>query len=256
MATRTDEGILIHEDHENPLYGTVLWESGTSLAKFFAWRATTAEFPLHDQSVIELGAGTGIVGLTLGKLGAKVVMTDCEQALLDLLQRNIDANSLGGNVRVCRADWAEPKTDLTDLNPLSFQLLVAADVVYTETGKIFLRALQAHMSHRCVAYMSYQYRSDEASCFFSEAVLQGLRIEQLQDAEGNAVGSATGQSPNVFDCSSFVVLDETRILKAVSSASFGKFNLHGVQIFRITWAHIPLEEFDVRRKEAKALSRL
>jgi len=46
-------------------------------------------------SVLELGAGTGLVGLTAAMLAAdpsRVVLTDNNERVLDLLQRNIRAN--------------------------------------------------------------------------------------------------------------------------------------------------------------------
>jgi len=46
-------------------------------------------------SILELGAGTGLVGLTAAMLagdGSRVVLTDNSECVLDLLQRNIDIN--------------------------------------------------------------------------------------------------------------------------------------------------------------------
>jgi len=47
------------------------------------------------ESILELGAGTGLVGLTAAMLtgdGSRVVLTDNNDRVLDLLQRNVDIN--------------------------------------------------------------------------------------------------------------------------------------------------------------------
>jgi predicted nicotinamide N-methyase len=46
-------------------------------------------FALKGKRVIELGAGTGVVGLAAGALGAKVVLTDLPH-LLPGLTRNVE----------------------------------------------------------------------------------------------------------------------------------------------------------------------
>ena len=56
---------------------------------------------------MELGAGTGVVGLTLGRLGAApVVITDNEPELVTLMAKNIEASGIGGIGRNLESlDW-------------------------------------------------------------------------------------------------------------------------------------------------------
>ena len=74
------------------LYGNLLWTGALALSKFFA--TCPAAPKVSGRSCLELGAGTGVVGLTLGQLGAfPVLLTDNEPELLQLMQRNIEAST-------------------------------------------------------------------------------------------------------------------------------------------------------------------
>ncbi|CAE6528758.1 unnamed protein product [Rhizoctonia solani] len=73
--------------------------------------------------------GTGLVGLVAGLLGAEeVVITDQEQ-LVNIMEENIELNSLQGRVRASVLNWGEP---MSPSLPSMVSLIVAADCVYAE----------------------------------------------------------------------------------------------------------------------------
>lgn len=99
--------------------------------------------------ILELGAGTGALGLRLAYEGAMVDLTDLPLAI-PLLERNIAANlpyltypSHAIPLRALPLDW----TDLTTLQaflPIHYDYIIAADVVYTPILYApLLRVLQA-----------------------------------------------------------------------------------------------------------------
>ncbi|XP_038634198.1 protein-lysine methyltransferase METTL21D isoform X3 [Scyliorhinus canicula] len=73
--------------------GCVVWDAALVLAKYLEtsafYRANLHSFT--GKSVVELGSGTGLVGLMASVLGAHVTVTDLEE-LQDLLNTNINDN--------------------------------------------------------------------------------------------------------------------------------------------------------------------
>eukprot|EP00933_Yihiella_yeosuensis_P032408 TRINITY_DN26005_c0_g1_i2.p1 TRINITY_DN26005_c0_g1~~TRINITY_DN26005_c0_g1_i2.p1 ORF type:complete len:183 (+),score=16.09 TRINITY_DN26005_c0_g1_i2:132-680(+) len=161
----TDEGIRIFEGlphSQKILYGNVLWDGALSLSKLFAWAAASGSLDvpsLIGSSVIELGAGTGVVALTLAKLGAsRVVLTDNEPELLPLMDYNIQQNALSSRASSCLLDWANKSSYISG----HFDLVVAADVLYEGDGVHFCDALVAHLSSSqpCAAYVANHHNPD------------------------------------------------------------------------------------------------
>ena len=85
-----------------------------------------------DAAILELGAGTGLVGLTAAAtFQARVVLTDLPE-IVPNLERNVEANASvvearGGNVTVSVLDWNNPEQCRQASSPYSYPLMLAAD---------------------------------------------------------------------------------------------------------------------------------
>eukprot|EP00747_Dinoflagellata_sp_TGD_P002950 gnl/TRDRNA2_/TRDRNA2_106369_c0_seq1.p1 gnl/TRDRNA2_/TRDRNA2_106369_c0~~gnl/TRDRNA2_/TRDRNA2_106369_c0_seq1.p1 ORF type:complete len:313 (+),score=40.66 gnl/TRDRNA2_/TRDRNA2_106369_c0_seq1:141-1079(+) len=231
----TDEGVWIHEVDPSSdvglgmVWGSMLWASGLCLSKYFAW---CGEEALQSLKVLELGSGTGVVGLSLGKLGAQVVVTDFEMTLMTLLQLNIEANRLNAQVTVHELDWRDPSTFLAP-GDHAFDLVVAADVLYNGADKLFARALASHLPAASQAIVASPYREDSPLLgFFEAADRLGLAFELLEE-NGMAAGGTGGDSPSVFQGSQFVPLPPERWAAVASNARFTRTNVGKIQIFRV-----------------------
>merc|ERR1712232_217985 len=149
------------------VWGNIIWDSGLALSKFFAWREMQRKGWAHSTRVFELGAGTGIVGLTLGKMGATVTMTDNEPEVLELLRQNATANCVT-NAKVHELNWSDRQTFLKPSIP--FNMIVAADVLYSKKDRWFVPALEAHMAlnRSTITYLACPPREDSPlSGFFA-----------------------------------------------------------------------------------------
>ena len=112
------------------LTGSWLWDSSLLLSQ---WMATRAE-DIRGKSVIELGAGTGLPGLTAAMLGAgRVVLTDVE-ALLRGLERNVEVNGLGERVEVREVVWGseeEGEFDIVLMSDVFLEVEAMGDLAKT-----------------------------------------------------------------------------------------------------------------------------
>lgn len=105
-------------------------------------------------TVLELGSGTGLVGLTISKLLesrniiSSVVLTDFHPSILTNLHTNMDANfpkamsSYSTDLRILRLDWESFATyDKSAVrSPLGpFDLIVGADIVYEEKHAVWIK---------------------------------------------------------------------------------------------------------------------
>lgn len=114
----------------------------------------------HNHTILELGAGTGLVGLAAAAvLGAKVLLTDLPD-IAPNLARNAETNhalasATGGSTRVGVLDWSAPQEvqwlDNTEANnnhqSLSVPVIVAADPIYSsEHPYLLARAIAFHLS--------------------------------------------------------------------------------------------------------------
>ncbi|KAG6919270.1 hypothetical protein DXG01_007402, partial [Tephrocybe rancida] len=118
----------------SPGCGGIAWPAGEILSSYITKRGPKF---LQGRTILELGSGTGLVGLVAGKLQRRgensmvsapsVWITD-QAPLLDIMRRNVQLNDLGSTVDVAELDWGIP---LPSTLPVP-DLVLAADCVYFE----------------------------------------------------------------------------------------------------------------------------
>ncbi|OLL27147.1 Protein-lysine N-methyltransferase rrg1 [Neolecta irregularis DAH-3] len=87
--------------------------------------------PSNPRHILELGSGTGLVGLTAAALrpNSPVLLTDLPEIVLNIV-KNIDLNhsSHGGNAKARILNWL----DKTTWGAETFDLIIASDPIYSE----------------------------------------------------------------------------------------------------------------------------
>lgn len=188
--------------------------------------------------IVELGAGTGLVGITLAKLlprlgvpAAHIVATDYHPAVLGNLRANIAANfpdnaATDAVVKTCLLDWAAPCLEAQPLlRGRKADMLVATDVVYAPEHAVWLRDCAARML------------APEGVFWLVASVRPNGRFEGVTDTvEGAFAGGAAAA------CWTPDGVDGRRALRILSKEmvekrrGVGRGDEIGYKIFRIGWA--------------------
>ena len=115
--------------------GLVVWYSAPMLCRYISCLHDRGDLDMRGASVLDLGAGTGLLGLACACFGAQVVLSDFWDSTLALLHANAAANAMriadagGGPLHVAKFDWRQPfpirREDVTALS----QKRAAADVL-------------------------------------------------------------------------------------------------------------------------------
>nr|OQO28161.1 hypothetical protein B0A51_04581 [Rachicladosporium sp. CCFEE 5018] len=136
--------------------GLKTWASSYLLAKRLCLLRDTLPPLTKYTLILELGAGTGLVGLaTAAVLQQRVILTDLP-AIVSNLQRNIHKNAdllatRQGSASTAVLDWSMPETFTHPGHAgeaHSFSLILAADPVYdAHQPELLVNAIDYHLEH-------------------------------------------------------------------------------------------------------------
>eukprot|EP00268_Persea_americana_P026889 TRINITY_DN2642_c1_g1_i16.p1 TRINITY_DN2642_c1_g1~~TRINITY_DN2642_c1_g1_i16.p1 ORF type:complete len:296 (+),score=69.92 TRINITY_DN2642_c1_g1_i16:741-1628(+) len=169
-----------------PSVGLQVWRGALVLADFILHKIFTSS-DFNDIVSLELGAGTGLVGILLARVAKTVFLTDYDNEVLGNCVTNVDVNSglfkhNGTSVYVRELDWKKPwpplpaaeECGLPSLQRYMYSwtssevkeaegasLLLAADVIYSDDlTDAFFNIVERLMSRgvKKVLYMALEKR--------------------------------------------------------------------------------------------------
>jgi len=166
------------------------------VAERMAWHLCRHPKLVCGRSIVELGAGIGIVGGVAAALGAApAVLTDCQVAL-PILERNRSLLSEDGVlVDIARVEWGVPEDHVAVLDRErcrdGFDVVLACDVIVGgfDTDKLFESCI-ALLARRdnAVVLIGFEFREEweTIGTFLDWASTAGLEVsyEPLLDKEG------------------------------------------------------------------------
>ncbi|KAH3687758.1 hypothetical protein WICPIJ_001255 [Wickerhamomyces pijperi] len=112
--------------------GLKTWGSSLVLAEFITERLKVLnEQDLLKGSILELGSGTGLTGITIAKLGYKITMTDLPE-ITPNLETNVILNNCEDIIDVEVLDWTNPESFYqVKGQDVKYDTIIIADPIYS-----------------------------------------------------------------------------------------------------------------------------
>ncbi|KIJ53752.1 hypothetical protein M422DRAFT_25553 [Sphaerobolus stellatus SS14] len=212
-------------DHES--VGLQTWGSASVLAERICGDPETylrinAQGKDATLRVLELGAGTGLLSLVVGKLAAhpvikergvkvEVLATDYHPAVLENLRGNVARNFAltEGVVQVEKLDWVDPPA-LAEAD--KFDVILAADVIYDKRHGAWIKACAERVVRR------------------SPSSVMWMIVPRRPTRTGEVEGVDDVFLPNGLD--SLAILKDSNVAR---NAGVGRADEDGYRLFEIGW---------------------
>jgi predicted nicotinamide N-methyase len=159
-----DCGVIIESSGELGIGGTI-WDAGLVLASFLE-KNSTSIFTKPGTRILELGSGTGVLGLCAAKIApdfvSEVVITDIGNHL-DLIAHNLSINpDLASRVTISKLDWFAPE------NLGEFDVVIGSDISYfSELYVPLMTTLEMHYRPETLVLFSREIRKEEDAEYYS-----------------------------------------------------------------------------------------
>ncbi|KAJ3066537.1 hypothetical protein HDU98_010143, partial [Podochytrium sp. JEL0797] len=168
--------LTLNTNTESNESGTTVWEGGVALARHLAAESNKLKLSLTGKSCIDLGSGTGVVGIVCAQLGANVVLTDIDHPdVLNPLRQNAGQNLIksGSNATssqcsVMPLEWSSPAVIPAEIaRSAPFDMVVGADVVFSMEAVVKLvDTITALSDRKTDVWIGHEHRDPRVSEHF------------------------------------------------------------------------------------------
>jgi len=201
------------ESHDQSLMGQFILEShpsfklqlvggstkcGRIMANYFASLVSHSDNNTNifqDKNILEVGAGTGIVGFTLAYLGAKKVMMTDQSYVLEVLEENANQNfesylKLRSKIEIGELVWATEE-HMSRYKDISWDFIIGSDLIYAKEGitplvqtfEYFTNVKSSLTQKYPIIYMAIIRRFEWEQLFFDLMAENFTQIKLLEDGD-------------------------------------------------------------------------
>lgn len=166
-ATTSGAEVEILQDRKTQAHtGGIVWETAFMLATYLEKTGISASTKDPNPTVLELGAGCGLLGIVLATSRCRVMLTEQPEALGNL-QQNVKRNAAAFNKAramvptVMQLRWGcrEDMDAVSESSLCPFDLIVGTDVVYqSDFVEPMLSTMHAMADGRTVVWLCLQER--------------------------------------------------------------------------------------------------
>ncbi|GLA70590.1 hypothetical protein AtubIFM55763_000622 [Aspergillus tubingensis] len=169
--------LLLQEDLKEGCGGQ-LWPAGMVLSKYLL-RQHQSSF--LGKTIVELGAGGGLVGLALARKChpevPRIYITD-QAPMLPLMKTNIKLNNLSSTVEATVLNWGDSLPDCIPKHPA---IILAADCVYFEPAfPLLISTLNDLLGPDSVCYFCFKRRR-RADLRFMKHARKMFDVDEIRD---------------------------------------------------------------------------
>ncbi|XP_067894315.1 EEF1A lysine methyltransferase 3-like [Heterodontus francisci] len=168
-----------------------VWGPGLVLCRYFE----TAKMDFTGKKVLELGSGTGIVGILAVLLGGDVTMTD-RPYVLKQIQYNVLANipvTSRTRTQISALSWGTDQNNF----PADFDVILGSDIVYSPSQfPGLIQTLLHFCKDKTIIYLSSDVKYREGSAkFHDEMVPEQFNSEIIHTTGSSHIFKVTKKVP-------------------------------------------------------------
>ncbi|XP_078388905.1 EEF1A lysine methyltransferase 3-like, partial [Cetorhinus maximus] len=161
----------------------LIWLQGLALCRYF----DKEQIQFYGKKVIELGSGTGIVGILATLLGGSVTLTD-QPTVLRQIEINVTRNipsAIAHRAKVAALSWGKDHEQF----PTDYDIILGGDIVYLPLEFDALIKTLLHLSNQnTIIYISSKMRRRMGAKDFHQRLLpQHFNSEVIHTVAGKEI---------------------------------------------------------------------